>query len=225
MVVCGSSLFFIYGYTPEAASQTATDTSIPWPRMLLLVASAIGVASALGWLSAEAAALTGTWGAWQDVVDWDPIGTTSSLMCEAALLALAFAACLVLRPNRTLWAIASVLGALSIVSFAWTGHGSIGAVGTERLHRFADVLHLLVGRGLDRRVTAARRWVVGRTLRTASHRRAGNESRGRSRDFRLSDRPIVALLLLSGSLANSWFLGLVCAHWRAALVIRPTASH
>jgi putative copper resistance protein D len=209
IVVCGSGIFFLYGYSP--CSGTGVSTAASWSRWLILGASAIGVASGLSWLAAEAAALTGTWTDWQDVLGGTRLGPV--LLMRSGLLALAFLAALMHRARKRLWVIVGVLGLISISSFAWTGHGHIGSGGAQRLHLFADVLHLI----------AAAVWIgalvpltiiVTRTLPTASTGELERIVRALAR-FSVIGPAIVALLLLSG-LANGWFL-VDIHHWRAAL--------
>ncbi len=210
VVVCGSALFFIYGYSPAAAGDTDLEPVASWPRSLLLMASAIGVASAVGWLSAEAATLTGNWGAWHDVMSGTRMGRV--LVWRSGLLALAFTASAAFRPGRILWSIVSTFGVLSIVSFAWTGHGSIGSGSAAGWHLCADLLHLLsaavwIGALLPLSI------VVLRAMRSSSCE-PQRIARALAR-FSAIGPAVVAVLLLSG-IANSWFL-IGVHHWRALL--------
>ena len=201
VVVCGSSLFFLYGYSPEVAGDTDADAGASWPRLLLLTTLATGVASALGWLLAEAAVLTGTWSAWHDVVSGTRLGRV--LLLRAGLLALALIACATLRAKRLPWAIVGGLGVISVASFAWTGHGNIGSGAAASLHLWADVLHLLsaavwIGALLPLSIA------VTRALRSTSCADSRRIAHALAR-FSAIGPAVVALLLLSG-FANSWFL-------------------
>lgn len=196
----GGGLFLLYGYRPQPDDKVQPNCS-PWPRSLLLLATAIGVASALMWLAAEADLLTGAWTSVIAAVRQTRFGLILAL--RALALALLFLICLPLQSVRTLAAAATILGGLSVASLAWTGHGSVGSGLSASLHTGADALHLL----------AAGVWVgalVSSSVQTARVRRACRVSeaqrlfQGIAR-FAAIAPAMVAILTLSG-LVNAWYL-------------------
>jgi copper resistance protein D len=219
LVLFGSALFLLYGYRSSAADASPPEPMPSWVQALLAWASAVGVASALAWLLAEAILLTGTWTSWRDVLTGTRLG--AALAVRAALLALAFVACvssrlssrssLARRPARYVYAPISILGGLSVASFAWSGHGAIGSGNGSQIHLAADVLHLLsagtwIGALLPMSVLSVR------ALRSRSPTAAADIAHGLAR-FSFFGGAVVLILILSG-LANSWFL-IGAEHWRA----------
>jgi putative copper resistance protein D len=206
LVLFGSALFFLYGW------QRTTSVRAPapsWARPLLAGTSALGVGSAIGWLLAETVALAGVWSAWRDVVTGTRFGEI--LAARTGLLALSLAATLAMRPGRTLWTIASVLGALSVASFVGTGHGTMGEGYAALWHAGADVLHLwLAGVWFGALVPLT-------ILIVLSHRTQSAASAPWILDalmrFSAIGPAVVSVLTLTG-LVNAWYL-IGPAHWRS----------
>ncbi len=228
LVLFGSALFLLYGYrsgAPAAAPPPEREPS--WIQALLLWTSLVGVASAIAWLLSESMLLTDTWTSWRDVLIGTQLGMVLAL--RAGLLALAALVCvgsrlrsrlsrglsmgssLASRPARSLYAPVSILGGLSVASFAWSGHGSIGSGSGSQVHLAADVLHLLtagtwIGALLPMSVLSVQ------ALRSRSPTEAADVARGLAR-FSFFGAAVVLILILSG-LVNSGFL-IGAGRWRA----------
>jgi len=172
-----------------------------WVRPLFLIAAASGVASGIGWLLAEANLLSGSWSGWAEVLSKTRFG--QALGIRVALLALCLALCATARPTTAPSLLLIVLAGLATVSFAWSGHGSLGAGTAASVHILADVLHLL----------SAAIWVGAllmltllllRSLKIASMEEAHEIAAALGR-FSVFGPLVVATLLATG-LINSWFL-------------------
>jgi putative copper resistance protein D len=215
LVLFGAAAFFGYGMAQPVANR---PTLIHWPRLLLLIASAIALSGSVCWLMSEAAALSGNPGdalngsaVWAVVVETQ-FGRVGAFRCAALVLSLI--ALLTLRwRGRRPWLTQAVLGAAVVASLAWTGHGSIDSGLPGPVHRVSDVLHLL----------AAALWagalvplcvlaVVARQARNSASQHALAVGLNRFSAIGIS---VVAVLLLSG-VVNSWFL-IGPAAWRSAL--------
>lgn len=209
LVLFGSALFFLYGYPDEPNHDSRSDPERAWTRWLLGLAAAVGIASSIAWLSAEAASLTGVWTSIPVVVAETQFGEILAL--RGVLLAASIITCLVVHPAKPRDVIVSVLAGAAVASFAWTGHGSIGTGSGAQLHLGADVIHLL----------AAALWLgalvpLGVLLLRSHHADSmANQhriARGLAR-FSTIGPTVIALLILTG-LLNSWYL-IGLDHWAA----------
>lgn len=66
LMLFGSAVFCLYGSELKAIGVPRQYWA--WPRSILLIAPAIGIAATLAWLMAEAESLTGTWASWGAVL-------------------------------------------------------------------------------------------------------------------------------------------------------------
>jgi len=202
-VLFGASAFYAYGF-PEASGQRRD-----WPRLVLLAAAALALASGVAWLSAETAVMTGVP---KDALD--PASIASVLtqshfgrvwairlgLMLVTLLALALAPSA--RP-RMLWTGTAVLGAALLASLALTGHGATDDGVAGAIHGLADGLHLLAA-GAWLGALAVLTIILVRSTRTATPAEAASARIGLER-FSGIGSAAVAILLLTG-LVNSWFL-------------------
>ena len=193
LVLFGSAIFSLYGCpdarTPERA----------WPRWLLPLAAAIGIISTLAWLSAEAASLTGTWTALDAVVNGTRFGQILAL--RGLLLTLTLIVCFIVKSAKALDILVSILGGLSVASFAWTGHGTV-ATGSG-LHLVGDVLHLLAaGIWLGALVPLSFLLALSIHVHTAAYARGVVHGLAR---FSAIGPAVVAILTLTG-IINTWYL-------------------
>lgn len=138
LVLFGSASFMLYAYNRQFAAATPCPR---WPRGMLVAASALGAASTFAWLLAEAALLTGSWHSWALVASQARFGLVASARTGILVSSLLVAA--TMRSGTTLWISEAVLGAMAVASFAWTGHGTMGAGIARVTHLAADILHLL----------------------------------------------------------------------------------
>ena len=203
MILCGSSLFFLYGMSTGIGGDMAVRRA--WPRQLLLGAAIAGLAGSVTWLMAETATLTGAAAdAFSLPVTWT-VAAGTSFGRVASLRLLLFAASVLLlgsgwrHPNLRLWTVQAAVGTMIAASFAWTGHGA----GDGALHTGADVLHLL----------AAAIWIgalvplavlVVLSLRPAEQIETQMAHRGLA-SFSGIGTATVAVLVVTG-VVNSWFL-------------------
>lgn len=171
-------------------------------RRQLLAAALLTLAGGVAALGAQAASMTGDAAAIRDpsmiwaVASGTQFGRGLSVRLAATALALA-ALLLPLRP-RTL--AVTLVGAVVMGSFAWTGHGAADEGVAGLVHLAADVLHLL----------AAGVWLgaLAALLSLLLRRRSGvdlTELHAALAGFSGVGSIAVAVLLLSG-LVNSWFL-------------------
>ena len=142
MILMGSSLFFLYAL-PRSGPGSAAET--PWARGLLAGAGVLlALATGLG-LAAQSSMLAGSLveGLKPEtllaVVSGMDLGKAA--VVRAAVAGLATASVLTLRPGRTSWLVAGMLGVIAVASFPWMGHGA-ASEGQARLpHLVADLLH------------------------------------------------------------------------------------
>lgn len=207
LVLFGSGLYALYGARSETRHEPEPECI--WLRSLLLLTTSIAVASGLGWLSAEAASLTGTWTSLIAVITGTRFGALLAL--RVLVLVLLLVTCLFLRPVRLLAAVASFLGGLVVASFAWTGHGSMGSGIDAYLHPGADVLHLLAS-GTWLGALASLSILIVRLHRAHTAVEARLLILGLAR-FSAIGPAVVAILTLTG-LVNTWYL-IGPSHWSA----------
>lgn len=203
-VLFGTPLFLLY--TRRAADAAADPRA--WSWWTVAVATMLVLCSTLGWvmletasMSGEATAATDPGALWSFLAE-TPFGGAALVRAIAAALAL-LSLLVSSRPGRRGWGLLTGLGAITVASLAWSGHGGADQGAPGVVHLVADVLHLL----------AAATWVgalvalLTLVLRSA---RSGAELEARSAEEALAGfsgvgTALVAVLLLSG-LVNSWFL-------------------
>ncbi len=196
-------------YEREAEAIDVPGQHWAWPRSILLVAPTVGILGTFAWLMAEAESLTGTWTSWGTVLISTRFGAIAAV--RAALLGSLLVSALIWAPAKGLWMMAGVLGGVVVASFAWTGHGSIGAGSAGLLHRGADVLHLLAA-GVWVGALLTLSILVVRSLQTLTPADTRSIAHGLAR-FSAIGPAAVSILTLTG-VVNSWYLvGL--EHWHA----------
>jgi putative copper resistance protein D len=202
-VLFGTPAFYIHGF-PEASGRRCA-----WPRLILLTAAALSLASGVAWIMIQTAVMTG---AARDALDPSAIASvlTQSHFGRvwAIRLGLMFVilVTLVLAPAarpRMLWTGTAVLGAALLASLALTGHGAADDGVAGAIHLLADGLHLLAA-GAWLGALAALIVMLIRAARTATLAEAAT-ARASLERFSGVGSTVVATLLLTG-LVNSWFL-------------------
>jgi len=138
----GLPLFFLFAWRPEGRKGVLVA---PWPRALLIGASAgLLVASAVG-LFLQIAVMAGSIagaldpGAVTAVITGMGLGKSALVRAGVAAVALLIA-CLA-KPGRGLWISLATLGALAVASFPWMGHGAATEGAEGWAHLAADVVH------------------------------------------------------------------------------------
>ena len=202
-ILFGTPLFFVYGL-PRAGVGSAM--TLAWPRRVLGASAIAVIAAALVYLCGQTAMMAGDSAAAFDrdtllgVLNDSAMGHAVAARLVAA--GLAFVAALALRPGRSLWVTLSLLGAIVMASFAWTGHGAADEGLHGLIHTPADVMHLLAA-GVWLGALAAfvlLLWAPGRAsaeTRAVLHRALEG--------FSGIGSAVVAVILVTG-LINSWFL-------------------
>jgi copper resistance protein D len=206
LVLFGSSAFFLYGLPSPPAR---------WQWRTLRVAAIAGLLASLAWFMLETASMTGNPGdalhgsaLWSVFTD-TRLGKVGAL--RTGLLLAALLGALTLPPGRRLWLLATLLGAATVSSFAWSGHGVMNAGPAGVLHLSSDVLHLL----------AAGAWIgalVPLTIMLLQDRAALGVMPALARvlaNFSGIGAVLVAILIVTG-VVNSLFL-LDFTAWRATL--------
>ena len=199
----GTPLFLIYA-PPSAAS--APEVSPPWVRPLAGVAALIVLIGAAVYLCVQTAMMAGDTAAATDpglltgVLTESAMGFAVLARLAAAVLALIAAAAL--KPGRPLWFLLSTLGAVALLSFAWTGHGAATEGVGGWAHLIADLVHLLaagvwIGALVAFAILLVRPSHVDGTHAKALHRALKN--------FSGIGSAVVAIIVATG-LVNSWFL-------------------
>lgn len=201
LVLFGSALF--YATTPPLAPASV--------RRLWRWLAALGIGAALAWLLAEAHALTGSFASWPEVLTATRLGQVLAL--RAGLLAIALVACGTLRDTRRLCVLLSALGGLASASFAWSGHGTIGAGHDAAVHLCADVLHLLAA-GVWIGALVSLSALISRASSAHDSSATARVVLGLSRFSAIG--PAVVSILIATGLVNSWYL-IGPRHWRALL--------
>lgn len=201
VVLFGAPLFLLYGLKgPDRAA-------LGWPRPLALVASLALLLSAVVALMAQTAAMAGDPAAALDqammssVMLETPFGLAIAARALAGVVALVL--CLVLRPGTALWLGLTILGAVAVASFAWSGHGAATEGPGALPHLVADILHLIAA-GVWLGALAALALMLRRP--TAPPEQAAVRAlHGALAGFSGIGSIVVAALILTG-LVNSWFL-------------------
>lgn len=200
-VLFGTPLFLIY-----TRGLPASPNSRPgWPWGAVLGAAGLTAASTAAWVLLQTAAMSGDARAMRDpgavwsLLSETPFGVAAAVRLSASVLA----ALVLLGRSRPAWTIVCGLGAITVASLAWTGHGAAeeGALGT--LHLTADGLHLLAAAAWIGALfgLAALIWTSARSSAEAEVRAAETALAG----FSGVGTALVALLLLTG-VVNGWFL-------------------
>lgn len=194
----GAPLFLLYGLGPEGGARPSFQ---PW----LIVCAALAVASALGALVAQTGVMAGDPAAGldpstlRDVLTGEAFG--ASIVARAGAGFLAFVLLLALRPGRTLWAAATLLGGVSLAALAWSGHGGADEGTAGVVHAGADVIHLLAA-GVWLGALAGFLALLAERSREAAQVAA---LQGALHRFSGVGSLVVAAIVASG-LVNSWFL-------------------
>jgi putative copper resistance protein D len=106
------------------------------------------------------------------------------------------------RP-RTLWRVLTAIRALVLMSFAWTGHGSMDGGLTGAAHLGADLAHLLTaGLWLGALPPLAMLVMRARRSKTAADALAAQQGLERFSSIGVA----VVVVLASSGIVNSWFL-------------------
>lgn len=201
-VLMGGALFSVYALPAAGPSSAA---ALGWPRRLLAAAAVLlGITSVAG-LLLQTANVAGSFSAAIDpttlvsVFTEMAMGASSLVRALAAMLSVVLL--LSLRPGRSSWLLASVLGAITTASMAWMGHGAASEGGEGVIHLSADILHLVaaavwIGALAFFAGLAVQRPLDDERLRAFHSALAGFSGVGSA---------VVATLVASG-LVNSWFL-------------------
>jgi putative copper resistance protein D len=140
-VLCGTPLFLLYGLGEADRARLA------WPRRLTSGASLVLLLGAAAALLAQTAAMAGDPAAAFDgeMLATVVTETTSgvAIVARGLAAAAALALCLIRPTGKGLWLGSTVLGAVALASFAWTGHGAATEGAGALPHLVADILHLL----------------------------------------------------------------------------------
>lgn len=200
-IVAGGALFAVYALPARGEASAA---GLGWPRSLLATASGVLLVAAVLGLIAQTAVVAGSLGAALDPATMSSVmtemamGAASAVRAGAAALALGLL--LITRPGRPAWLGAVGLGAVSVASLAWMGHGAATEGGPGLIHLLADIAHL----------AAAAIWLgalaffVGLALSPASDQQRGAFQTALA-GFSGVGSCLVAVLVATG-LINSWFL-------------------
>ncbi|HUN76984.1 MAG TPA: copper homeostasis membrane protein CopD [Steroidobacteraceae bacterium] len=199
LALFGSALFLLYAAPAHGAHEPQPAPTVL--RALMLLAAVTGVVSGLAWLSAEADLLTGAWTSVIAVVTGTRFGMVLALRVLG--LTVVLGTCILLRSARPRAIAVAFLGGLTVASFAWTGHGSLGEGAGGSVHAGADVLHLLAaGLWLGALMLLGARAVRTHRARTAEEARTLLRQLSR---FSALGPAVVAALTLTG-LVNAWYL-------------------
>jgi putative copper resistance protein D len=202
MILFGSSLFLLYALPREGAGSGA---QLRWTRTLLAAAAGAVLVAGLAGLVTQTSILAGSLSeglkpdSLSAVITTMKFGPAALVRSAAAALALGLA--IVLRPGRTLFGTAALLGLLINASIAWMGHGAATAGPGGSLHTGADILHVL----------AAAVWIGALVMFLGLLRGAGREPASDAALHRALEgfggvgSALVAVLIATG-LVNSWFL-------------------
>lgn len=202
MILLGSSLFFLYALPSSGAASAAAIRGVRWlpagGAALLAVTSLLAVAT-------QASVLTGTFAdgftvdAMTSVVSFMSLGKAAVVRAGAATAALC--TLIALRPGRTSWALAVVLGFIATLSLGWMGHAAASEGPGASIHLISDIIHVLAG-AVWIGALAAFLLLLVRSPRTAEERVATHAALER---FSGVGSIIVAAVVLTG-IVNSWIL-------------------
>jgi putative copper resistance protein D len=212
LVLFGLSLFSVYGFQNEYRS--AASARWVWPQYSVAIAAAGALLSLFWWVAALATTYFPNAAPFDPSAMWIVLSATSFgrvASLRAGLLVLSIITLFAFGQSRTGWIVQSILGALIVASFAWTGHGNYDSGWQGVLHISADVLHLLSA-GVWIGALVALGILILRSLATNAAKNADAVLNGLEQ-FSGIGPMIVAVLILSG-LVNSWFL-VGIAQWSA----------
>jgi putative copper resistance protein D len=199
----GTPLFLLYAPSSPAAAQGA---GAPWARALAGVAALVVLLGSVVYLCAQTAMMAGDATAATDpemltgVLTDSAMGLAVLARMAAAVLALLLA--LVLKPGRPLWRLLTGLGAMALVSFAWTGHGAATEGAGGWVHLIADLLHLLAAGVWIGALVAFAILLAKPAPTTTQGAKALHEA---LEGFSGVGSAVVAVIVATG-LVNSWFL-------------------
>lgn len=203
VVLFGSPLFFLYALPVDDRLRPG----LRWRRPMLATAAALLGVSAMAALGAQTAVMTGSSVLVFDFETlWAVLEGTQygrALGARMVLTALVLVLCVSLSPSKIALKAVSVLSALILSSFAWTGHGATGVEAWGVIQLVNDAVHLL----------AAGVWLgalaVLAILLVTAHRRTETTYlptlHRALRHFSGVGSVSVAALVATG-LVNSWFL-------------------
>ncbi len=212
LVLFGFSLFCIYGFREEAHGPSAAHWG--WPRLSVVIAATGALIGVFWWVAASAATFFPSAGLFDPSTMWIVLTETGFgqiAFMRVALLALSIAVIVFLSSTRIVWIVQSMLGALIVASFAWTGHGVFNSGLEGFVHTTADILHLIAA-GIGISALMSLGVLIWRSVhaQTASEAQTTLESLDR---FSGIGPTLVAVLVFTG-LVNSWFL-IGIARWSA----------
>ena len=204
LALFGASLFPIYAYASHLDEES--QRLLGWLRPVLAGASALAVASGLGWFAFTAASMSGALAGAVDPqvlaaviqgTDFGPLW-----LARLALGAVLFALALRGAPRgRPVWA-APALSALLLASLAGTGHARTGEGWTGSAHILADAVHLIAAG-----VWLGGLWPLSVALAWAHRGETRRSLAAGELLTRFSGVGYIAVAALVGSgLVNSWFL-------------------
>jgi copper resistance protein D len=145
VVLFGTPLFLLYSL-PAVPAHTE-GACAPSLRPLLATAAGLVLLAAAAALLAQTAVMADDAAAALDpvtlrgVLTGSGFGTSVQVRAGAGLAALLVTLCV--RPQRLLWAAASLAGATALAALAWGGHGAADAGLAGDLHTLGDLIHLL----------------------------------------------------------------------------------
>lgn len=199
----GTPFFLIYAPSSTALTQGAGP---PWARPLASGAALVVLLGSVVYLCAQTALMAGDVAAATDREMLAGVLTDSAMglavLARMAAAVLALIAALALKPGRPLWLLLTGLGAVALLSSAWTGHGAATEGAGGWVHLIADLLHLLaagvwIGALVAFAVLLARpARVDGPGAKALHDALAGFSGVGSA---------VVAVIVATG-LVNSWFL-------------------
>jgi copper resistance protein D len=218
LTLFGSACFYCYGIAAADAAGPPGSADRNRSRRILAAAAAAVLAGTIIWVIAETALIgensadAADPGKLWTVLSDTGFGRVCLLRIGLAVIALALWA-LPFRRRMT-FALQAVLGACVLMSFAWTGHGSVDAGLAGALHLGADLLHLLAA-GLWLGALPPLALLAARACRSARPADA-RAARFALQRFSAIGAGVVGVLVLSG-IVNSWYL-IGPANWRALFV-------
>lgn len=140
----GAPLFLVYAFPSTGSGDGA---GLRWPRPLAAGAAVALLIGAVAYLCAQTAMMAGDAAAATDPQMLASVLTDSAMgravLARMAAAVLAIVAVVALRPGPALWRALTGLGAVALLSFAWTGHGAATDGAGGWVHLAADLLHLL----------------------------------------------------------------------------------
>jgi putative copper resistance protein D len=195
----GAPLFLLYAFPADP------QTDPRWARPLGLASAALVLVFATAYLLAQTANMAGDPAAATDPEMLGSVLADSAMgwAIAARLVAAAAAllAALAMRPGRAAYVAQSALGAVILLSFAWTGHGAATEGPGGLIHLAADLLHLLAA-GVWMGALVAFALLLWRPAASAASLGALH---GALAGFSGVGSAVVAVMVASG-LVNSWFL-------------------